>query len=92
MNVQLTNCRGQGYDGVSNMSGSRNGVATQIAREENRALYVHCFGHALNLVVADTVKQSKVCRDALVTKLAKFSSKRNATFNRTKSEQEHGIW
>ena len=86
MNVQLTNCRGQCYDGASNMSGSRNGVATQIAREENRALYVHCFGHALNLAVADTVKQSKVCRDALeialeVTKLVKFSPKRNAAFN-----------
>ena len=86
MNIQLTNCRGQCYDGASNMSRSRNGVATQIAREENQALYIHCFGHALNLAVADTVKQSKVCCDTLetaleVTKLVKFSPKRNAAFN-----------
>ena len=53
---------------------------------ENRALYVHCLGHAHNLAVADTVKQSKVCLDGLeialeVTKLVKFSPKRNAAFN-----------
>ena len=86
MNIQLTNCRGKSYDGASNMSGTRNGVAAQTAREENRALYIHCFGHALNLAVADTVKQSKVCHDALetalkVTKLVKFSPKRNAVFD-----------
>lgn len=78
------------------MSRRRNEVATQIAREENRALYIHCFGHALNLAVADTVKQSKVCRDALeialeVTKLVKFSPKRNAAFDRIKSVEEHSF-
>lgn len=60
-------------------------MVTQIARDENRALYIHCFGHALNLAVADTVKQSKVCYDALetvleVTKLVKFSPKWNTAF------------
>ena len=65
------------------MSGSKTGVATQIAREEERALYLHCFGHSLNLAVTDSVKKSKVCCDALetamqVTKLIKFSPKRNA--------------
>lgn len=78
------------------MSRSRNEVATQIAREENRALYIHCFGHALNLAVADTVKQSKESRDALeialeVTKLVKFSPKRNAAFDRIKSVEEHSF-
>ena len=63
---------------------------------ENRALYVHCLGHALNLAVADTVKQSKVCLDGLeialeVTKLVKFSPKRNAAFDRIKSVEEHSF-
>ena len=49
------------------MSGSKTGVATQIAREEERALYFHCFGHSLNLAVTDSVKKSKVCCDALET-------------------------
>ena len=93
INVPLSQCRGQCYDGASNMRGSRNGVATQIAKEEKRALYTHCFGHALNLAVADTLKHSKVCRDAMetafeITKLIKFSPKRNAAFDRIKAESK----
>ena len=96
MNIPLSHCRGQCYDGASSMSGSKSGVATQIAKEEQRALYLHCFGHALNLAVADSVKKSKVCCDALetameVTKLVKFSPKRNALFDQIKSEDEHSF-
>ena len=77
MNIPLSHCRGQCYDGASSMSGSKSGVETQIAKEEQQALYLHCFGNALNLAVADSVKKSKVCCDALetavkVTKLVKF--------------------
>ena len=80
MNIKLTTCPGQCYDGAANMSDPRNGVAKQIMNEEKRALYTHCYGHALNLAVLDTVKQSKVCKDALeiafeVTRLVKFSPK-----------------
>ena len=59
MKVKLSECRGQCYDGASNMSGSGNGVATQIMAEEKRAVYTHCYGHALNLIVGDAIKQSK---------------------------------
>ena len=67
------------------MSGSRNGVASQICSEEKRALYVHCHAHALNVAVGNCIKNSKVCREALETafqicKLIKFSPKRNAAF------------
>ena len=64
-NLNIHRCRGQCYDGASNMSGRRTGVATQIASEESRAVYIHCYGHALNLAVGDTVKQIKMLRDAL---------------------------
>ena len=67
MSVKLSECRGQCYDGASNMSGSRNGVATQFMAEEKRAVYTHCYGHALNLAVGDTIKRSKVCCEALET-------------------------
>ena len=82
MNAKVANCCGQCYDGALNMSGARKGVAAMIKQEESRALYMHCYGHALNLAVADTVKQSKVCRDVLDTafertRLIKFSLKRN---------------
>jgi len=43
------------------------GVATIITQEESHALYAHCYGHALNLAVADTGKQSNVCRYVLDT-------------------------
>lgn len=95
MALPLSNCRGQCYDGVSNMSRAKNGVAKQLADIEKRALYTHCYCHALNLAIADTIKQSKVCRDSLavafeITKLIKFSPKGNAIFDRIRSEDEYG--
>ena len=49
------------------MSGRRNGVAKQISELEPRAIFTHCYGHALNLAASDTIKQSKVMKDALDT-------------------------
>ena len=49
------------------MTGSKNGVATQICEEEPKALFLHCNGHALNLAVSDTVKGCQVVKDALDT-------------------------
>lgn len=93
MNVKLSHCRGQCYDGAANMSGARHGVATKILEEESRAVYTHCYAHSLNLAVADTVKKSKICRDALdtafeITRLIKFSPKRNVAFEKIRSGQD----
>lgn len=60
MNISLSKCRGQCYDGASNMSGAKKGVAANITKQEPRAIYSHCYGHALNLAVGDNVKRSKV--------------------------------
>ena len=54
-------------------------------------MYTHCYAHSLNLAVGNVIKRSKVCSDALdvafeITKLVKFSPKRNAAFDRIKSE------
>ena len=67
MSLKMAQCRGQCYDGASNMARSMRGVAAQLQAEEPRALSTHCYGHALNLAIADAMKQSKVCRDALDT-------------------------
>ena len=90
MGVSLGQCRGQCYDGASNMSGSRSGVSARILSEEKRAVFMHCYGHALNLAVGGTLKQSKICCDAMevafeVTKLINFSPKRNAAFDKIKA-------
>ncbi len=73
------------------MTGMRNGVATKILQLESRALFTHCYGHSLNLAVCDTIKNSKVARDALdtsfeITKLIKFSPKREAMFDQLKKD------
>ena len=91
MSLKMSQCRGQCYDGASNMAGSKRSVAAQLLAEEPRALLTHCYGHALNLAVGDAIKQSKVCSDALdtafeVSKLIRFSPKRNAAFDRIKVE------
>ena len=76
------------------MCGSRNGVATRLQREEKRAAYTHCYGHALNLAVGYTMKQLKVCCEAMevgyeISKLIKYSPKRNAAFERIKGVEAH---
>ena len=65
INVQLSSCHSQCYDGAPNRSGSRNGVVIQIAAQEKCALYIHCFTHCLNLAVSDTMKSTMVCRAVL---------------------------
>ena len=47
--LPLSQCRGQAYDGASNMMGHLNGVARQFQKEEPRAISVHCLVHCLNL-------------------------------------------
>ena len=42
------------------MSGIKSGVAKQILDEEKRAIFTHCYGHALNLACNDAVKCCKI--------------------------------
>ena len=78
--VPLAKIRGQCYDGCSTMAGQRSGVAARIQKKEPRAVFAHCYGHALNLSVSDTIKKSSLLSDCLDTsyelvKLVKFSPK-----------------
>ena len=56
LNLAIAKCRGQCYDGAANMVGIRNRVAAEMCTEELRALYSHCYGHALNLATTDTIR------------------------------------
>lgn len=76
--IPLTKLRGQCYDGCNTMAGSKGGVAARITALEPQAVFTHCYGHALNLSVGDTIKQSSAMRECLeicfkVVKLIKFS-------------------
>ena len=53
--IPFTKLRGQCYDGCSTMAGARAGVAVKIQELEPRAVFTHCYGHALNLAVNDTI-------------------------------------
>ena len=50
----MDNCRGQCYDGAGNMAGRLNGASALITQEHEKAIYIHCMNHRLNLCVADT--------------------------------------
>ena len=47
------------------MAGHLNGVQAKIQHDEQRAHYVHCAAHTLNLCLQECGKQSKPIRDAL---------------------------
>ena len=87
MSLTLQKCKGQCYDGCSTM-----GVA-MIKEIEPRALFTHCYGHALNLACADTIKQCKVVKEALemtheISKLVKCSPKRDAQLQTLKDDDD----
>ena len=48
--IDFNDCRGQGYDGASNMA-STGGVQGRLASENPKAVYMHCNSHILNLCI-----------------------------------------
>ena len=90
-NLDLSRCRGQCYDGASNMAGSRNVVKSQLLMLEPRALFTHCYGHALSLAVGDSIKHVKSLRSNMdttyeINKLFEYSAKRHSQFKRIKAD------
>nr|CAI5834429.1 unnamed protein product [Callosobruchus analis] len=54
--IDLTKCRGHGYDGANVMSGVYGGLQTLIKEQAPNADYVHCAAHALSLVLNDAAR------------------------------------
>ena len=63
MGLSMEDAKAQCYDGCSTMTGVRNGVATIIKRENPKCLLTHCYCHALNLAVGDTVKSVPILKE-----------------------------
>ena len=81
MGLKLEDARGQCYDGASAIAGKKKGVATVTKNINGKCLYTHCYGHALNLAVGDSVKKVKLLADTFgtikeVCNLMKVSPKR----------------
>ena len=78
------------------MFGAKKGVSKQIMDIERRALFTHCYGHTLNFACSDAVKgckvlKCKILKSALettreITKLIKFSPRREAIFQEVKKD------
>jgi hypothetical protein len=62
----MSKLRGKGYDGASNMSGCFKGVKARIQEIQPLAVFTHCVGHVLNLVVEDSCENPFV-RDTINT-------------------------
>ena len=58
--LDLSNLRGQAYDGAGNMAGSVNGTAALITADYPLALYLHCASHCLNLAVVSSLQVTSV--------------------------------
>lgn len=68
--ISLQDCRGQGYDGASNMS-SAGGVQGLLLAENSKAVYIHCNSHILNMCIVQACSLTFV-RNINSTKLLIF--------------------
>lgn len=93
LQLSLHDCRGQCYDGASNMLGKKSGVAKRIQDEQPKAHVTHCHCHSLSLGVKDTIKGSKILNDEMdtsreIVKLIKLSPKRENILGEIKNNIE----
>ncbi|XP_028407434.1 zinc finger MYM-type protein 1-like [Dendronephthya gigantea] len=94
LQLPMSQCRGQCYDGASNMLGKKSGVAKQIQECEPKALPTHCHGHSLSLSVKDATSHSKILSDTMnntneIVKLVKYSPKRENLFGTLKENLQY---
>jgi hypothetical protein len=59
--LSLTQIRGQGYDGASNMREGIKGLKTLFLKDSPLAYYIHCFAHQLQLVLVGVAKGNDEC-------------------------------
>ncbi len=60
--IELKNCRGQGYDNGANMAGVYNGAQAAIREKNPQALFSPCSAHSLNLCGVHAVESSAVVK------------------------------
>ena len=71
--LKINDCRGQGYDGASNMSSQVRRVQGLISQKNPKALYVHCNSYVLNLVIVKAYSQPTIRNMAgTITEIAIF--------------------
>lgn len=81
----MDDCRGQCYDGAGNMAGQYNGASALIKELHEKAIYVHCMNHCLNLCIADT------CSLPLVRNMMGVVKKLSDFFSNSPKRQDYLI-
>ena len=93
--IDIANCRGQGYDGASNMASSRVGVQGRISEICPLAFYTHCQAHQLNLCVVKgcSVPQIRNASGAIseIAKFFNYSPKRQHFFEKVIKSSADGV-
>jgi hypothetical protein len=90
LNIDLTYCRGQAFDGSSNMSGIFKGVQARISKLQPLATYSHCTNHRLNLAISKACSVASI-RNAIgvISSMATFFRDSAARFQ-SLEEEMHG--
>ena len=93
LNLDLKNIVGKAFDGAANMNGVHKGLSTRMEECSPLGIYVHCYGHVLNLALQDTLTQIEPLRNTLGTIQALYnfleaSPKRHALFSDTEVQGE----
>ena len=93
LQLSLDSCRGQCYDGASNMLGLKSGIAKQICDIHPKAHATHCHAHSLSLCVKNTTSSCKTLSNAMdiareIVALVKYSPKREKVLGDIKENVE----
>ena len=94
LELNLDNIVGQCFDGAANMSGVKRGLATRMKECSPKSIYVHCYGHLLNLAIQETMSDVEPLRNALgviqsIYNFIESSPKRHAIFANTTARNDH---
>ena len=66
LDLRLENIIAECFDGAANMSGICKGLATRMKECSPLGIYVHCYGHLLNLALQDTMTEIETLRNVSV--------------------------
>ena len=69
--IDISHCRGQGYDGGGVVAGKNQGLTAHFLRINSKVLYTHCSCHRLNLAVVTSCGEQRIRN--LMTNVKKIS-------------------
>ena len=58
--IDISYCRGQGYDGAGAVAGKNQGLAAHFLGINSKALYTNCSCHRLNLAVVASCGEQRI--------------------------------